>query len=114
MRSSVRQDQECTKERRRENVLITSVSIVSLSLNAVCGRIEGGGVSIAAAPFFFVSFLGAKNEPKKLCSSFFMSTSRSLLLFTTTRVALGSWLCEGFLDAESRSLIIPVAYRKTR
>ena len=71
--------------------LMTSVSIVSLSFRALCGRIDGGGVSITAAPFFFATPpLGAKNEPKKLGSSFFASTSRSLLLLTCVLRFLGS------------------------
>ena len=70
---------------------MTSVSIVSLSFRAFCGRIDGGGVSIIAAPFFFaLPALGAKNEPKKLDSSFFESTSRSLLLLTCALGFLGS------------------------
>ena len=69
---------------------MTSVSMVSLSFNAFCGRIEVGGASIAATPFFFAAPFGAKNEPKKLGSSFFASTSKSLLLFTAALVFLGS------------------------
>ena len=70
---------------------MTSVSIVSLSLRAFCGRIDVGGVSIIAAPFFFAPpALGAKKDPKKLGSSFFASTSRSLLLLTCALGFLGS------------------------
>jgi hypothetical protein len=110
----VYQQGNCKTEVKRDNALITSVSIVSLSFSAFWGRIEGGGVSIAAAPFFLESFLGAKNEPKKLCSSFFMSTSRSLLLFTDARGFLGSWGCGGPLGAESRSVMRAVACNESR
>ena len=70
---------------------MTSVSIVSLSLNAACGRMTGGGASIAAAPFFLLCAADLeKKEPKKL-SSLFTSTSRSLLLLRAICRALGSF-----------------------
>ena len=89
---------------------MTSVSIVSLSFSALCGLMEGGGVSIAAAPFFFASFFGAKKDPKKPWSSFFISTSRSLLLLTCDRVFLESGGCEGPFAAFNRSATRAVAY----
>jgi len=89
---------------------MTSVSIVSRSFKADCGLMLGGGASIAATPFFLAApFLGAKNEPKKLCSSFLGSTSKSLVLLTTDLGFLGSAPGGGGLLAFIRSVTIAVA-----
>ena len=93
----------------KQHALMTSVSIVSRSLSAFCGRMLGGGASIAATPFFLGPVFGAKNEPKKLCSCL-ASTSRSLLLLTTARGFLGSLAGVGGLLAVRRSVTIAVAY----
>jgi len=94
----------------KEYALMTSVSMVSLSLKAFCGRIEGGGASIALTPFFLAAApFGAKNEPKKLGSSFFASTSRSLLLFTAALTFLGSLAGGWGLLALRRSVTRAVA-----
>jgi hypothetical protein len=90
--------------------LITSVSIVSRSLNACCGRITGGGASIEV--FFddgLSVFLDAeKNDPKKLDSLSLGSTSRSLLLLTWRRLVSPAEGCCGLLPL-MRSVTIAVA-----
>ena len=66
---------------------------------------------MTAAPFFLfaVPVLAAKKDPKKLCSSFLASTSRSLSLFRRARLALGSFAAGGGFAALSFSVTRAVA-----
>ena len=83
-------------------------------MNAACGLITGGGASITLAPdagFFFVLAV-EKNDPKKLGSSFFASTSRSRLLLIVPGASLpdfGSAPGGGGRAAASRSFTMAIA-----
>ena len=95
---------------------MTSVSSVSRSFNAACGRMTGGGASMVCGPFFAFccwDLVELKKLPKKLGSSFFMSTSRSLLLFSCaadTFPPLGSGVAGLF--AFKRSVTIAMAFEE--